>query len=475
MYTEVKNLLRNKNTTESADKTKMTSLTNTFTPQAPSLAAEFPTFRRFFISFHDHFIPHPRNNYHPHALSHRMLALLSLLLMTVKIAAVSFVAIAPAASVEASAITAPTIISLANAARREGGLAELTPNSLLSQAAQNKANDMMSRQYFSHNTPTGETPWTFIKAVGYSYVSAGENLATNFREAESVQAAWMNSPGHRANIMNATFQEIGIGISQGTFNGSETTIVVQMFGTPIAQKVEMPTTPTAVEKPAPAAAAPTPVVTPAPSTPTPTQAEAPASASAEAAPQAAAPAPAPVSDTKLIIRGSELVEVPVTYQPVQITKTETALQGEKLYLTVTASGEATKLIASYGDNKNVMLDPAENNQWYAYIPLDQLNPNTNLIVYAYDINGNRTHEAVAQFSPELNASLKPGAVEGASITLFGKNINPKIWEEKIILVILAALLACLVLAIAIRRHVQHVSLVANTAFVAMLAAFMLMI
>lgn len=408
-----------------------------------------------------------------------MLALLSLLLMTVKIATVSFVAIAPTMTVEASAITAPTIVSLANAARREGGLPELTNNNLLARAAQNKADHMMANQYFAHNAPSGETPWSFIKAVGYSYVSAGENLATNFREAESVQSAWMNSPGHRANIMNPTFQEIGIGITQGIFNGSETTIVVQMFGTPIAQKVEMPVEPTPVAQPAPT---PAPATTPAPEptavAPTPVPATAPSPVPTETpapAPSETAAPQAPVTDTKLIVPGTELVEVPVSYKPVQITKTETALQGEKLYLTVTSSGEATKLLASYGNGKSIMLDPAENNQWYAYIPLDQINADSNVTVYAYDINGNRTHEAVAQFSPELNASLKPGAVEGASITLFGKSFNPKVWEEKIILIILAALLACLVLAIAIRRHVQHVSLVANTAFVAMLAAFMLMI
>lgn len=435
-----------------------------------SIAGDFPTFRRFFVSAHDHFIPHPRNNYHPHAISHRMLALLALLVMTVKIVGISMVAVAPAAPAEASAITGATVIQLANAARKEGGLSALTANSLLAKAAQNKANDMLARQYFAHNTPTGETPWTFIKAVGYSYVTAGENLAIDFSEAESIQSAWMNSPGHRANIMNGAFSEIGIGIAKGTYNGHDTTIVVQMFGAPIAQKVEMPSAPTPVAQPtpAPAAAAPTPVATtptPAPSSQT--------SAPAPAAVQAPVTTPA-TPETKLIIRGNELVEVPVAYQPVEIKTTETALQGNQLYLTVTASGEATKLLAVYGDN-SVMLDPTENNQWYGYIPLAQLNAHSNLIVYAYDINGNRAHESVAQFSPELNASLHSGEVEGASISLFGKTINPKIWEEKIILIILAALLSCLVLAIAIRRHVQHVSLIANTAFVAMLAAFMLMV
>jgi hypothetical protein len=424
------------------------------------LSLEFPTFRKFGLSLHDHFIPHPRNNYHPHALSHRMLALLSLLLMTVKIAGISLVVLMPAAPTQASAITTSTVISLANAARAEGGLTALTANSLLTNAAQAKANDMLAKQYFAHNTPSGDTPWTFIKAAGYSYVTAGENLAIDFTEAESVQSAWMNSPGHRANIMNKSFQEIGIGISKGMYNGHQTTIVVQMFGTPISQAVEMPAAPTPVAQAAPA---PAPTPTPAPA---PTEVAAPAPQTQQA--------PQPVPQTKVIVQGDKLVEVPVGTQMIEIKSTETELQGNNLYLNVTASGDATKLLATYG-SQSIMLDPSENNQWHGYIPLASLNAHTNLIVYAYDINGNLTQAPISQFSPSLNASLQGGEVEGASITLFGKIINPGVWEEKIILMILAALVACLALTIAVRRHVQHVSLIANTSFVAMLAAFMLMI
>jgi uncharacterized protein YkwD len=438
---------------------------------------EFPTFRKFFISAHDHFIPHPRNNYHPHILSHRMLALLSILLLTVKIAAISLVAISPAMTAEASAITSQTVISLANAARAEGGLEKLTPNSKLAAAAQSKANDMLARQYFSHNTPTGETPWTFIKAVGYSYVTAGENLAIDFSEAESVQSAWMNSPGHRANIMNKAFQEIGIGISSGEFNGHRTTIVVQMFGTPIGQQVSLPSTPTPVAQPAPATAPAAPVSksTPAPA-PAPSQAQAPRT-TVQAQPNTIVPAPTaqaavPAQPAAPITPADPVPGLPVGTQPLGITATDTALQGNQLYLTASASSDATKLLAVYG-MKSIMLDPAGNNQWYGYIPLADLDVNTNLLIYAYDINGNLTHAQVGQLSPTLNASLNP-AVEGASISLLGNTINPNAMQQKIFLVILAALLSCLVLAIAVRRHVQHVGLIANTAFVAMLAAFMIM-
>lgn len=443
---------------------------------ADFLSLEFPTFKKLGLSIHDHFIPHARNNYHPHAISHRMLALLSLLLMTVKIAGISLVVLSPANITEASAITSATVISLANSARKEGGLTELTGNSLLAKAAQSKADDMLAKQYFSHNTPSGETPWTFIKAAGYSYITAGENLAIDFTEAESIQTAWMNSPGHRANIMNKSFQEIGIGIAKGMYNGHQTTIVVQMFGTPIAQKVEMPSTPTPVAtNPVPAAPAQAPTSAPAPvaSTPAPTPVTTtPTTVQTPTAEKPAATTPTPVA-TKVIVQDNKLVEVPIAKQPVEITSTDTSLQGNQLYLTVTASNDATKLLATYG-NQSVMLDPSENNQWYGYIPLASLNAHSNLIVYAYDIDGNLAHAPISQFSSSLNPS-NHGEVEGASITVFGKIINPAVWEERIILLVLAGLVACLALAIAIRRHVQHLSLIANTSFVAMLAAFLLMI
>lgn len=452
----------------------MQSVSAVFSYGSNFRSLEFPTFRKFFVSAHDHIIPHPRNNYHPHILSHRMLALLSLLLLTVKIAAVSLVAVGPIVNVEASAITSSTVISLANQARSEAGLGTLTANSQLASAAQAKANDMLAKQYFSHNTPSGDTPWTFIKASGYSYVTAGENLAIDFTEAESVQTAWMNSPGHRANIMNKTFQEIGIGIAKGMYNGHQTTIVVQMFGTPIAQKVSLPEAPTPVAQPAapqPAPAQATPAqVAPAPA-PAPTQQQPVAQQQAAAPQNNATVAP---SAPAAIEQQSALPATPVGQQPVEIKSTETSLQGNQIYINVTASSEATKLLANYGTS-SIMLDPAGNNEWYGYIPLASLNSNINLLVYAFDINGNFAKSEVSQFSSSLNPTLESGNVEGASISVLGKVINPKEWEQNVILAVLGSLILCLIIAIAIRRHVQHVGLVANTAFVAMLAAFMLMV
>jgi hypothetical protein len=127
-----------------------------------------------------------------------------------------------------------SIIDDTNAQRGANGLGGLTGNSLLTQAAQNKANDMAARDYWSHNTPDGQTPWTFITATGYSYKTAGENLAYGFTTAAATLDGWMNSPGHRANILNTTFTEMGVGIVNipNYQNSGPQTLVVAMYASP---------------------------------------------------------------------------------------------------------------------------------------------------------------------------------------------------------------------------------------------------
>lgn len=423
-----------------------------FVPVSGSIIAlEFPTFKKWLTAAHDHIIPHERNNYHPHVLSHRVLALLSILVVTVKIAAVSVAVLGPATTSMAAPISSETIVSLANAARLEHGAGELKTSALLSRAAQNKANDMLARQYFAHNTPDGQTPWTFIKAVGYSYTTAGENLAIDFTQAENVQAAWMNSPGHRANILNKNFTEIGIGIAKGMFDNHQTTIVVQMFGNPLTAPVTLQEQPTQVQAPAPTPAQP---VAPTPNTPQ--------------------PAPVTVPDSVTI---SEAPVVPAEQQPrgetLQIYDTKTALQGDHLYLEVTATNDIVKLMAFYGA-RSLILDPVGEGIWKGSIPLSYLGQHDNLSIQAHDMNGRMHQQSVAQFS-NLLATPNGGEVQSAQVSIFGTNINLKVWEEKIFLVILAGLIAALILAIAIKRHVQHLSLVANTSFVAMLVTIMLIL
>jgi hypothetical protein len=110
-------------------------------------------------------------------------------------------------------------------------------NPLLSVAAQLKAEDMAQKSYFAHTSPEGVTPWYWLDEVGYKYSYAGENLAVNFSDSKDVVDAWMNSPGHRQNILNSHFTEIGIGAAEGIYQNKKTVFVVQFFGSPLEKEI----------------------------------------------------------------------------------------------------------------------------------------------------------------------------------------------------------------------------------------------
>ncbi len=151
-----------------------------------------------------------------------------------------------------AAVITAALVDLTNQDRTQEDLGTLTINPLLVEAAQAKANDMAEKGYFAHTSPEGVEPWHWIKEAGYSFSYAGENLAVNFSDSEDVVAAWMDSPGHRANILSGKFTEIGIATAVGEYNGHKTTFVVQMFGTPKVASAPAPiktvTTPTAPEE-----------------------------------------------------------------------------------------------------------------------------------------------------------------------------------------------------------------------------------
>lgn len=189
--------------------------------------------RRLFSHYlKNHLVPHKGNHHLPHLLHHHKLVGLSMLLVAVKVLALAAPAMIPFGATYSSAITPSNIISLTNATREANGLETLSTNELLSTAASMKARDMLANQYFSHTSPAGVTPVVWIDKVGYSYQVVGENLAVHFSESEDVQAGWMASATHRANILDRRFTEIGVGVAQGTFEDVESIFVVQMFGTP---------------------------------------------------------------------------------------------------------------------------------------------------------------------------------------------------------------------------------------------------
>lgn len=110
------------------------------------------------------------------------------------------------------------VIRLVNAERAKHGLNPLTYDWELGRVARYKSQDMRDNRYFSHNSPTYGTPFQMMKSFGIKYRSAGENIARGQRTPQAVVNAWMNSSGHRANILNASFTHIGVGyVADGNY------------------------------------------------------------------------------------------------------------------------------------------------------------------------------------------------------------------------------------------------------------------
>lgn len=128
------------------------------------------------------------------------------------------------------------VIEETNLQRKENGnLSALIENNLLGEIAAAKANDMFKEQYFEHVSPSGVGPSDLAKIYGYEYIIVGENLILgNFKSEEEMVKKWMDSPGHRANILNNRFVEVGVSVIKGTYKGETVWIGVQEFGLPLS-------------------------------------------------------------------------------------------------------------------------------------------------------------------------------------------------------------------------------------------------
>lgn len=129
------------------------------------------------------------------------------------------------------------IIEWTNYYREQESLTKLTINNDLTSAAQSKVQDMFAQQYFEHVSPTGVSPDQLVLSAGYKYKVTGENLALgDFKDEKDLVDAWMNSPGHRANILNPDYIEIGVASGLDKFQDRGTTwLSVQEFGRPAPQ------------------------------------------------------------------------------------------------------------------------------------------------------------------------------------------------------------------------------------------------
>ncbi len=134
--------------------------------------------------------------------------------------------------VETGPLTGAGIIKKTNEERAAAGLPELIYNDRLTKSARLKVEDMILNQYFEHESPTGVTVSDLGNQVGYAYVTMGENLAMGeFTDNQDVVMAWMDSPGHRANILQNKYKEIGVFARKGTYEGKVVWFIVQHFGT----------------------------------------------------------------------------------------------------------------------------------------------------------------------------------------------------------------------------------------------------
>lgn len=130
-------------------------------------------------------------------------------------------------------LTAEGTINETNRQRANSALPPLQSNSQLSDAAARKIDDMFAQQYFAHRSPDGKGPSDIAKAAHYEYLIVGENLALgDFQDDTDLIQAWMESPGHRANILNKKYSQIGVAVRVGNFEGQKVWLAVQEFGLP---------------------------------------------------------------------------------------------------------------------------------------------------------------------------------------------------------------------------------------------------
>jgi len=177
------------------------------------------------------FLPHEGNNYRPHFFrEHVLLTTITLSIFLLIVSFTTYTLLRTTAF--GSSVASSVLIDLTNETRIKNNLPPLANNLQLKQAAILKGMDMNARQYFSHYSPEGTSPWHWIEEAGYRYLYAGENLAINFKNSKDVEEAWLASRKHKENILSDRYKDIGIGVVRGKADGRPVLFIVQMFGTP---------------------------------------------------------------------------------------------------------------------------------------------------------------------------------------------------------------------------------------------------
>lgn len=136
---------------------------------------------------------------------------------------------------ENSFLSIKGVIEETNKRRTEQGVSVLEESEQLNISAQRKVDDMFKKQYFEHDSPTGQGAGDLVEESGYEFVVVGENLALgNYKDDAVLVQAWMDSPGHRENILKPSYTQIGVAVARGTFEGKETWLAVQHFAKPVS-------------------------------------------------------------------------------------------------------------------------------------------------------------------------------------------------------------------------------------------------
>lgn len=175
-------------------------------------------------------VPHRSNQYRPHLI--RPFGLMAIIIVALGIPAMTNqLSTGSVLGTEAS-VTPAALYTETNTVRHDHGLGDLQANAKLSQAAADKAHDMLTYDYWAHDSPSGVTPWHWFDVVGYNYSAAGENLAKNFSSSSGVMSAWMASPEHRANLLDNRYTDVGIAVVHGTMDGQPIELVVAEYGQP---------------------------------------------------------------------------------------------------------------------------------------------------------------------------------------------------------------------------------------------------
>jgi hypothetical protein len=279
-------------------------------------------FELYFMKLKHYLIASEENDYRPWIMTPTAVAAFCLVVWGLRIFIPSSFLIA------APSIDPTDVMNRINQERSQRFLPTLNINSKLNSAANIKSNDMLARSYFAHVNPDGKYVWPTVEAAGYTpYKTLGENLAMDFTEAGAMVTAWMNSPTHRANILNDKFEDQGLAAVYGLFEPDHYTIAAtNIFGTLLKSNNPPPPAPKPTPAPTPTPV-PTPIPTPTPSpVPTPTPEPTPT------------PTPTPTSPDKVKIDGDITIEPQITSQKIS------------LMLSVSVSGTPKAVRAKVKDN-----------------------------------------------------------------------------------------------------------------------------